>query len=450
MILNNKLDFTTFISLIDNIYDEIFIWNKEQQIIYVNKACYRHYGLKSKDFIGGKLKDFTVDKQLWTPTCVPKTFDKKKGIIQLQKTILGQNIVTISVPVFDENHNVQYIVQSTREENSSLFKELELVKSDIEVLEPDSLMYKSEKMEQLAKYIRKIAPTKASILILGETGTGKTYLAKYIHKHSKRKDKPFVTVNMASLNSSIIESEFFGYQAGAFTGANKSGKKGILEEANGGTLFLDEIGEFPYELQAKFLHVLQEEEFTPVGGTKSIKIDIRIICATNRNLKQLVDAKLFRMDLYHRINILEMTVPPLRDRKRDLRALAFHFLKKCNEKYSTDINFSDEVLEIFEQYLWPGNIRELLNVVERGVILAEEGLMTPKNLPDSFFSADHTYVEDNIQYFFGNLSYKEIMESYEEKVIQKAYKYYSSSRKLAKALKISQSSASRLIKKYIY
>lgn len=449
MAIDKSLDFETFISLIDNVYDEIFIWNSDHRIIYANKACYRHYGLYPEDFVGGKLGEFIEEKVLWTPTCVPKTFEERRPVLQRQKTILGQDITTLSVPILDKENNVKYVVQSIRENESFLLKQLEPLKViEIEEVSNDDVIYKSEKMKELIAYLKKISPTKAPVLILGETGTGKTHLTKYIHKHSKRKDKPFITVNMASLNPSIIEAEFFGYQGGAFTGANKQGKKGILEAVNGGTLFLDEIGEFPYELQAKFLHVLQEEEFIPVGGTKPIKLDIRIICATNRNLNQLVESQLFRMDLYHRINTLEVTVPPLRERKRDLRFLAFYFLEKCNMKYSTEITFTDEVLELFEQYLWPGNIRELSNVIERGVITSETGKITPNNLPDSFFSVDHTKAP--VKCFLDGVSFEEMVEEYKEKIIQKAYKYYPSSRKLGEALKISQSSATRMIKKYIY
>ena len=449
MALKDGFSLEEFVSLVDNIYDEICIWDADSRMVYINNACARHYGLKPEDFIGKKLTEMVGVDKLWYPSCVPDTANEKRPVIQQQKTILGQDIFTISVPIYDEAGDTKYILQSVRESYDYLYRELSPLRG---VQPPESggsqMVYRSEAMAEVTRYAQKLAATKAPILILGETGTGKSYLAKYIHQHSDRRDKPLVTINMASLSPSVVEAEFFGYTDGAFTGAKKGGKKGLLEAANGGTLFLDEIGDFPYELQAKFLHVLQEEEFTPVGGVKPIHLDFRLICATNCNLQKMIEAGKFRKDLYHRINMLEITVPPLRKRREDIRPLAEHFLESANRKYDRKVRISDEVWEAFSHYLWSGNIRELSNVIELGVLMAEaDDQITMRVLPESFFSMDHVKRAPECQ--MPGKSLEEIMDHYEKGVIETAYRQHPSSRKLAEALRISQATASRLIRKYI-
>ena len=461
-----ELNLETFIELIDNVYDEIFIWDENYACIYANRACYRHYGLQPEDFIGKSIHEWTTREKLWSPSCVINTFREKKPIIQKQKTILGIDIVTIAVPFFDAMGNVKYIIQSVRDSDQFLFKELEPLHTDEIMEDSDSpisseFIYRSKKMKQLLDYTLKIARTDASILIMGETGTGKSYLAKYIHQHSSRADKPFMSINMASLSPSIIETEFFGYSGGAFTGARKNGKKGIFEAANGGTLFLDEIGEFPYDLQAKFLHVLQEEEFIPVGETKPVKLDIRFICATNCDLERMIEAGKFRRDLYHRISLMEVTIPPLRERKEDISVFAAHFLNSFNTKYHKCTRLSEDVTRIFQNYLWTGNIRELSNVIERAVIIAENDCIMVENLPEAFFSVDNMNLSgkgdvsqscqnsEGEQNYRRDDTYQTALERWEEKMVREAYEANPSSRKLAKALNVSQSKANNLIRKYI-
>lgn len=448
MILKDEVAFKTFVELIDNLYDEIFIWDENRRVVYANKACYRHYGMQPQDFVGKTLEDFTEKERLWTPTCVPNTFEEKKPVIQRQKTFLGIGITTISVPIFDEANNVKYVVQSVRDDERDLFKELSPIQGIMEegVFVEERMIYKSQAMKNVMEDSKKVAKTKAPILILGETGTGKSLMAKYIHDHSKRKEKPFVGINMASLSPSVIESEFFGYKKGAFTGANKEGKKGLFEMANGGTLFLDEIGDFPYELQAKFLHVLQDEEVIPVGGYVPIKLDIRIICATNCDLRKMVEVGKFRKDLYHRLNIFEITIPPIRGRRDDLLLLTSHFLNVFNKKYEKNVSCSEGVIESFLKYTWSGNVRELSNVVERGVITTEGGFIEVSDLPESFFSIDH--IKKSSACVLEHMTFDAALELYEKKLILLAYEKHKTSRKVAEALSLSQSKASRLIRKH--
>ncbi len=449
MILENSFNIKEFISIIDSVYDEIFIWDSDSRVVYANKACYRHYGLMPEDIIGKTLEELSSRERLWWPSCVPATMETKEPYIQKQRTFLGVNIVTISVPIFDEYNNVKYVVQSVRDDSEVLLKSLSVlmgVEAE-EKIDSVEIIAQSPVMKETIKFIDKIANTKAPVLILGETGTGKSLFAKYIHEKSERKNKPFININIASLSPTVIESELFGYKKGAFTGASKDGKKGIFELATGGTLFLDEIGELPYDLQAKFLHVLQEEEIIPVGGTKPIKLDIRIICATNCHLEKMIEAGRFREDLYHRLNTFDVTIPPLRKRKEDILALTAHYLSVNNKKYGKEVFCSDSVLEVFQKYKWTGNVRELSNIIERSVIMADGDSIEVTNLPESFFSIGNVTKVEKTDCLL--VPFDIAMEDCEKKLIITAFNQYKSSRKVAHALKISQSKANRLIRKYI-
>lgn len=250
-------------------------------------------------------------------------------------------------------------------ENESLKKKL---------AEHDSffgIIGESPKIKEIKDLIIKIANSQASVLLTGESGTGKEMFARAIHMCSKRKNKPFVAINCAALPQTLLESELFGYEKGAFTGALKQ-KKGKFEQANEGTIFLDEIGEMNIQTQSKLLRVLQEREYERVGGLETIKIDIRVITATNRDLEEAIKAGDFREDLYYRINVIPIHIPPLRERREDIPLLAEYFLKKFNVDYRKNIELiSMEVIDIFMEYDWPGNIRELKNVIERAVAIAE-------------------------------------------------------------------------------
>lgn len=241
----------------------------------------------------------------------------------------------------------------------------------------------SQSLKEILNRINIVAPTDTSVLITGESGTGKERVAHAIHEHSDRKNKPIVVVNCAALPLSLVESELFGYEKGAFTGAN-SRKIGKFEQADGGTLFLDEIGELPLDAQVKLLRVLQEKEIERIGGEQTIKIDVRIVAATNRSLEREVAEGRFRLDLYYRLNVFPVELPPLRERKEDIPQLAMHFLKKFNAAANRDIKtFSPKVLEQMVQYNWPGNIRELEHLIERSTLLAFGDEISEINLPSN-------------------------------------------------------------------
>ncbi len=243
-----------------------------------------------------------------------------------------------------------------------------------------NIIGQSPKMAALYDLLEKVSPTKTNILITGESGTGKELVAKAIHYNSPRKDKPFVTLNCGAIPESLIESELFGHMKGAFTDAIAT-KKGLFEVADEGTIFLDEISELPLLMQVKLLRVLQDKEFKRVGGTEDLRVDVRIIAATNKDLEEAVKEKRFREDLFYRLNVIQIKLPPLRDRKEDIQILTNHFLKKYSEELNKNIvGISPEALQILLQYEYPGNVRELQNIIERAVALESQNELTPYHL----------------------------------------------------------------------
>jgi two-component system response regulator PilR (NtrC family) len=246
----------------------------------------------------------------------------------------------------------------------------------------DNIVGKSEKMEKVFELVRKVSDSMSNILIYGDSGTGKELVARAIHFNSRKKDKPFVTINCGALPEGLLESELFGHMKGSFTGAVFN-KEGLFEVANGGTIFLDEVGETSPAIQVKLLRVLQDKEFKRVGGTKEIKVDVRIITATNRDLSKAVSEGKFREDLYYRLNVIPITLPPLRERADDIPLLADHFLNKFNKALNKNVKgFSQTTMELFRNYEWRGNVRELENVIERAVALSNSEIITPEYLPD--------------------------------------------------------------------
>ena len=270
--------------------------------------------------------------------------------------------------------------QELLEENLSLRQKLE------ERYRFENIIAKSAKMQRVIEVIKVVAKSNATVLITGESGTGKELVARAIHSQSHRRNKPFVAVSCAALPESLLESELFGHEKGAFTGAYAQ-KKGKFEFANGGTLFLDEIGEMSANIQVHLLRVLEEKEFARVGGNEPIKVDVRVISATNKDLKKAIASGEFREDLYYRLNVVSIELPPLRERKEDIPLLAEYFLHKfATENHKEVTGFSPEAMELVLDYDWPGNVRELENAIERAVILAKENLITVADLPQENLS----------------------------------------------------------------
>jgi two-component system response regulator AtoC len=309
-----------------------------------------------------------------------------------------------------------------------------------------NIIARSEAMAHVFELVEKVAKHKTTVLITGESGTGKDLIAKTVHSNGNRASVPMVSINCGSIPENLLESELFGYKRGAFTDAVKD-KPGLFEEADGGTIFLDEIGELPLSLQVKLLRVLQEEEISPLGSTVSKKIDVRVIAATSRDLQKEVDEGRFREDLFYRINVMKIHLPPLRERRGDIPLLVGYFINLFNQKLEKDIEgLSSQAMPILMAYSWPGNIRELENVIERAVLLGKGRWITPTDLPQSITSVQHSSSSTAPEH---TLSIKRASKALERDLIQKALELTGGNRsKAAKILEISRPILISKIKQY--
>ncbi len=254
----------------------------------------------------------------------------------------------------------------------------------------------SPAIKKIIEEVKKIANAKSNVLLLGETGTGKELIARAIHYSSNRAEKPFIPINCSAIPENLLESELFGHVRGAFTGAVSS-KRGLFEEANGGTVFLDEIGDLPLSLQAKLLRVLEDQEIRPIGSNQSVKVDIRFISATNKDLSQIVREGKFREDLFYRLNVISIVLPPLRERGEDIELLLRYFIERYSREHGKEVKGIDEnALRLLKKYHWPGNIRELQNVIERAVLITEDGIIKSEHLPEGLTEAKDSFTEKAI------------------------------------------------------
>jgi len=338
---------------------------------------------------------------------------------------------------FDSKH--LEIVVGKALEREGLKRELQLFAEDADK-RYRLVIGESEKIREVAETAKKAAASKATVLLLGESGTGKEIFSRAIHNWSERRTKPFVPINCVGLSKELLESELFGHERGAFTGAQQL-KKGKMELAHGGTVFLDEVGDISSELQTKLLRFLQEREFERVGGTQPIRVDIRVIAATNRDLEMALKGGHFREDLYHRLNVIAITLPPLRERKEDIVTLAQHFLRRYSlelKKQFTEI--SEKALGTLSAYHWPGNVRELANVIERAVVLSEGPVIEMNDLPTRMLDPKTQSTPDN-------LSYRDAMEATRRALVSKALEHSGGNRvAAAKALGLHEKYFLRLIK----
>ncbi|MGG5740523.1 MULTISPECIES: sigma-54 interaction domain-containing protein [Bacillus cereus group] len=429
-------------------FDEIFVTDDKGIVVRVNSTCERHYQLSAKELVGKHVQELQKEG-IFYPSATLEVIEKKRPVELVQTTKSGEYLHVRTRPVFDEQGNLRRVISYSRDltELYQLRKKVEEMDNQLktykkelrETYEHEGLIFKSIAMQKIVETIKKVSVVDSTVLILGETGVGKSRLVRHLHEVSHRKNESFYEINCAALPTNLIESELFGYSGGSFTGANREGKKGLLESAHKGTLFLDEIGEMPLEIQAKLLQVLQEKTFRPVGGRDLKKVDVRIVAATNRDLSKMVKEGTFRKDLYYRLNVIPISIPPLRERTEDILPLVYHYLQHFNKKYGRDVKLAPSTLQMFVGYSWEGNNREIENVIERIVITADD-VVTIEDLP---ISMQESTVEQS-----GQSLYK-MLEEVERNIILKTYKTHGSSYKVAEFLKISQSAATRKIKKFI-
>lgn len=435
--------------ILEYVYNEIYVVDKDMTVIYVNPACTQNYGILPEEFIGKNHNQFTGD--IWFPSILPTVFLEKRRMCVEQVTYTGKKILSTATPVFDDNNEIEMVVCVTEEKFEILDiqynKEEDIInyiteEADDDLCDSPEIICPDKGMAKLYTIAKRSSKKNLPVLIQGESGTGKSMLAKYIHDSSNRKNGLFLSVNCAAISPELVESELFGYAPHAFTGANPKGKVGLIEAADKGTLFLDEIGELSLSLQAKLLDVLENKEFIPIGGKAAKFVDVRFISATNKNLAQMVESKQFREDLFWRLNVVDITIPPLRERTADITALCVYFLEKNNLKYNTNKKFSQNILNIFVTYHWPGNVRQLKNIIERCVIVSQNDEITMDDLPSTIRSE----INDKKNSF---ISYQEYMDAAIAQIVNTAYAKAKTTTTLAKALNVSQPTASRLIKKHI-
>lgn len=367
--------------IFDNSHDSIYVTDRFGTVLLVNPAGCRLLQLPQEEIVGANVKDL-VKAGVYHYSTAMEAAAKRTVVTGLVKTRHGLNLMSTSAPLLDDEGNVIMVITNSRDKDAvdkfiaALEQERELAnryKSAVEYLgtwnqNKEQLIAESPAMRAVVMQAKMVAKVDSTTVIFGESGTGKEVVAKYIHRNSQRAKEPFIPVNCAAIPRELLESEFFGYAKGAFTGANVRGKPGFFEMADKGTLFLDEIGELPLPLQSKLLRVLETGEIQRVGGTTVQHTDVRILAATHRDLKQMVKQGLCRQDLYYRLNVVPVYIPPLRERPEDIAALAKKFLDDYNKKYGFQKYFAPTVIDGFIQYAWPGNVRELRNVVERMII----------------------------------------------------------------------------------
>ena len=371
----------------ENLGANVFVANKDGDIIYANKKSADTYQCTMDELFD--FNAFTMQEKGYTdrPPAVREVLETKQEIKRYIKTGRDVGMVISCKPIFDENGEVEYAVATSYREEDFLSlldsvdrqkRKLQEAVSYMNRLGQDSFFIASvnEKMKKMYDLAHKSASMDSAVMIYGASGTGKEVLANYIHSISERKEQPFIPVNCAAIPTELMESEFFGYEKGSFTGANESGRMGLFEAASDGTLFLDEIGELTLPMQSKLLRVLESGEYKRIGSNKISKTNARIIGATNKDLWRLVQDGGFRKDLYYRLNVIPLHLPPLRERQEDILPLAYAFLNKFNSKMGTKKVFSEDVCNFMQAYSWPGNIRELKNFVERLMVISTGPILT--------------------------------------------------------------------------
>lgn len=380
-------------AIIECIDDGIFITDGEGTVVELNQTA---LGAQQREHILGKNMRELIEEGVYRDSCSLQSIKEKRKVTRFQNE--ETELLTTAIP-YIEDGDVQLVVCCERE-----LEELEIMKEQIRISEKKledyrreleylrsvvakdvDVVMESDEMQHVVNLALTAAQYGSRVLIQGETGTGKEIIAKIIYKNSARRNAPFIAVNCSAIPESLLESELFGYEKGAFTGASERGRKGYFELANKGVLFLDEIGDMPLSFQAKLLRVLQENEVMRIGGKEMIPIDVQVIAASNKSLADKVAAGEFRSDLFYRLNTFPILIPPLRARKRDIVPLIYMFVESFNSKYKTNKMFSLSSLNVLQRYEWPGNVRELENLVERIILTSKEDIITDEHVKQMIF-----------------------------------------------------------------
>lgn len=451
--LSGRITLKDLLPILDGISDAVFIDDESGRCLWCNSTCEDLYDITASDAIGKSVDDLEK-KGVFTPSVTRRVLDEKREITIIHENKYGKRLLTTGTPILDDTGKISLILTTSRDitrftedekrsklPSNTMISNMKAISSNNSP--NNDIIANSTSMRNVMMLTKRLASVNSTVLITGESGVGKGMIAKLLHKEGNRCDKPFVTVNCGAIPEALIESELFGYVAGAFTGSRAEGKQGLFEVAQNGTIFLDEISELPLNLQVKLLRVIQEREITPVGGIKPIPVNVRIVSATNKNLMDLVREGKFREDLYYRLNVVPINVPPLRDRPEDILPLIQTNLAKYNEHLHENKTISSEVLTVLLKYQWPGNIRELQNIIERLIITTNEEMITEENLPIFIKQEAETNANTNT-----DLSLSAAMAKAEKDILENALSNYKSTRAMAKVLQVSQPTIVRKLHKY--
>jgi PAS domain S-box-containing protein len=428
-----------FRTIFDNVYNGIYVVDGEGRTLLVNKTYEKMSGFANEELVGKTLYDLVHHYKYFSGAASLLVLERKKPATITYKTKTGKNLLVKGRPILNDNNEIELIINTIWD--LTVIKYNDVLDKDTardSYLKEEGFIATSEKMTEVIDTVLKLSNTSTTILLTGETGVGKSVVAELVHRTSNRKNNKFLKVNCGAIPEGLIESELFGYEPGAFTGADKKGKLGIFESADKGTVFLDEISELPFSAQSKLLLFLQDKEFFKIGGRKSIKTDTRIIAATNKNLWELVKNGKFREDLYYRLNVIPINVPALRERTEDIPVLAKYFLNKFNQHYHAYKYFSEELLEAFQSFDWPGNVRELENVIERLILLS----------PNQELTTEDFYRIQKKRKIVPEKSLQNMLDKFEYEILVQAKKEHVTTRNIAKSLGISQPKVVRLLKKH--
>jgi PAS domain S-box-containing protein len=441
--------------IIESSYDGIWITDGKGYTLHINSSYERISGIKKEEVLGRHMQEL-VDEGYFSDSVTLHVLKKKERVTimhEIRRT--AKRVLITGNPIFNEQGEIVRVVTNVRDITELLKLKQELEEKEKEAaryqnelaqlragLVEKDLVAESQQMRQIYDLAAWVGQVDSTVLILGESGVGKEVVARVIVRSSKRQDEAFIKVNCGAIPENLLESELFGYEKGSFTGADRKGKPGMFELAHKGTLLLDEVAEIPLYLQVKLLRAIQEQEIMRVGGTKPVKLDVRLIVSTNKDLDALVKSGKFREDLYYRLNVIPIVVPPLRERPEDIPPLMEYFLCKYNDRYNLQKSIRPEVVERLLYYGWPGNVRELQNIVERMVVLAREQEIGLHNLPlqikplikeERCFQVDVSEV----------VPLKDALFQVEKKLILKAIQKYGTTRRAAEALGVDQSTVVR-------
>ena len=446
--LNRELE-----AIIHSSYDGIWITDAGGKVLDINEAYERITGIQAKEVIGRTMQEL-VDEGFFDKSVTLLVMKELRSVTINQTVRNKKRILVTGNPIFDDQGRLFRIVtnvrdvtelvslqeQLTREKEQALKYRTELKHLRSLQVRDSCLVFRSKPMTQIVELAVKMADVDSTLLITGESGTGKELIAKLVHRQGKGDGSPFISINCAAIPEQLLESELFGYEGGAFTGARKEGKPGLFELAHHGTLFLDEVAELPLKLQVKLLRAIQDKEVTRVGSAKAIPVDVRIIAATNRDIAKMLREGTFREDLYYRLMVVPLHLLPLRERKEDIPLLVRNFMDEFNRHFGYEKTLQPEVLERLVDYPWPGNVRELKNVMERMIVMSPGSEIDVSSIPESIYA--RRYVPRH------GARLKDAVEETERYLIDEVYREHRSWRKVAEVLGVDRATIFRKAQKY--